>query len=89
MNSVEPGKNTSHAEIKNISAHGFWLLLGSDELFVPFSEFPWFRTATVAALSNVEWPSPDHLYWPALDVDLAVDSIRRPQDYPLKAKVHT
>jgi hypothetical protein len=28
-------------------------------------------------------PSPNHLYWPGLDVDLAVESIRHPEHFPL------
>jgi hypothetical protein len=42
-----------------------------------------FKQATVEQLTTVEWPTPDHLYWPQLDVDLSVSSIRRPQDFPL------
>jgi hypothetical protein len=77
------GKHTSVAEISNVSAHGFWLLLGGEELFVPFADFPWFKDASIGELTQVEWPSPQHLYWPALDVDLAVDSIRDPSAFPL------
>jgi hypothetical protein len=40
-------------------------------------EFPWFRQATIEQLTTIEWPSPDHLYWPLLDVDLSVASIRQ------------
>ena len=79
------GANTLEVEITNISKHGFWLLLGEEELFVPFSEFPWFKDASVAKLANVEYPHPHHLYWPDLDVDLAVDSIRHPERFPLLA----
>jgi hypothetical protein len=38
------------------------------------------------AILAVERPQPHHLYWPALDVDLAVESIERPDLYPLKAR---
>lgn len=62
---------------------GFWLLLGDRELFLPFSEFPWFRDAPISAILNVEWPQPHHLYWPDLDIDLAVESIEKPERYPL------
>ncbi|HYW31551.1 MAG TPA: DUF2442 domain-containing protein [Gemmatimonas sp.] len=65
---------------------GFWLLLGSDELHLPFSGFPWFRAATIEQITTVEWPVPEHLYWPMLDVDLAVASIRSPVDFPLVAR---
>jgi hypothetical protein len=83
MKSAALGENTSRVEVSNISPHGFWLLLGDEELFVPFLEFPWFREATVRQITHVELPSAHHLYWPELDVDLAVASIRNPMAFPL------
>ncbi len=77
------GSVTSAAEVTHVSRHGFWLLLGDEELLVPFEQFPWFRAATIEQLSSVEWPSKDHLYWPLLDVDLSVASIRDPAAFPL------
>ena len=41
---------------------------------------------TIEQLSAVEWPSANHLYWPLLDVDLSVESIRHPQAFPLVSK---
>lgn len=81
-----PGSVTSAAEVTHVSRHGFWLLLGDEELFLPFAEFPWFRGATIEQLMSVEWPSADHLYWPQLDVDLSVRSIRDPAAFPLIAR---
>ena len=86
MKSAKLGKSTSTAEVTNVSKHGFWILLGNEELFVPFSQFPWFKDAPVSRLLNVEWPQPHHLYWPDLDVDLAVESIRNPEKFPLVSK---
>lgn len=87
--SVPPGTSIWEVEVTNVSKHGFWLLLGDEELFVPFSEFPWFKDAPVAKLTNVERPQPHHLYWPDLDVDLAVDSIRYPERFPLVSRSGT
>lgn len=81
-----PGTSTSVAEVTNVSPHGLWLLLGEEELFLPYAEFPWFKGATIAQVCDVQWPSPDHLYWPQLDVDLAVESIRNPSAFPLRAQ---
>jgi hypothetical protein len=81
-----PGSTTSAVEVTHISKHGFWLLLGDEELLLPFEQFPWFRSATVEQISEVEHPSPDHLYWPHLDVDLSVQSIRHPDAFPLVAR---
>ena len=57
-----PGNANSAAKVTHMSKHGFWLLLGDEELLVPFDQFPWFRKATIEQISNVELPSPDHLY---------------------------
>ena len=84
--SALPGKRTSDVEVTNVSAHGFWLLLDTEELFVPFTDFPWFKDVPVAKLANVQRPQPHHLEWPDLDIDLAVDSIRDPAKFPLIAK---
>jgi len=77
------GITTLAAEVTHISKHGFWLLLADEELLVPFDLFPWFQKATIEQLSNVEWPTPNHLYWPDLDIDLSVQSIRTPAAFPL------
>ena len=81
-----PGSATSVAEVTHVSRHGFWLLLASEELHVPFAEFQWFRAATIEQSTTVEWPAPEHPYWPMLDVDLAVASIRSPADFPLVSR---
>ena len=81
------GADTLEVEVTNVSKHGFWLLLGAEELFVPFAELPWFKDASIAKLLHVERPQAHHLYWPDLDVDLAVDSIRHPERFPLVSRV--
>lgn len=86
MKSAALGKRTSAVEVLSISKHGFWLLLADEELFVPFKDFPWFKDASIAEVLKVEWPGINHLYWPGLDVDLAVESIRHPQKFPLVSK---
>lgn len=87
MKSARPGAGTSRVEVANISAHGFWLLVDARELFVSFEQFPWFREAPVGHLLEVERPTSDHLYWPALDVDLSVESIEHPERFPLVSRV--
>lgn len=84
--SETPGTSTSEIEVTNVSEHGFWILMQDRERFLPFSDFPWFKQATIAQIVDVELPSPGHLYWPMLDVDLSVDSIDHPDRYPLISK---
>jgi len=52
-----------------------------------FADFPWFEGASDEDLGAVERPSPSHLSWPALDVDLSVESMRHPERYPLISRV--
>jgi hypothetical protein len=73
-------------EVTNISIHGFWLLLPSGEVFLPFDQFPWFREATIRQVQNIVLERADHLRWPDLDVDLELDSILHPERYPLVSK---
>ena len=79
------GQCTSAVEVSIASNQGFWLLLDEEELYLPFAEFPWFKQATVEQMMTVERPSRNHLYWPLLDIDLSVDSIRQPERFPLIA----
>ncbi|MFH0825240.1 MAG: DUF2442 domain-containing protein [Pseudomonadota bacterium] len=88
MKSESLGTSTSAVEVTVISRHGLWLPVDEEELFLPFDEFPWFMDAPLAAILKVERPGPDHLHWPALDVDLKLESIRHPERYPLKAKAN-
>jgi len=87
MKSREPGRPTSEVEVSNISKHGLWILLGEEELFLLFQDFPWFEAAPVSALLRLEMLGSEHLYWPDLDVDLTVESIKHPEKYPLVSKL--
>jgi hypothetical protein len=83
-----PGTVISAPEVTHVSRHGFWLLLGDEELLLTFEQFPWFRRATIEQISRVKRPTPEHLYWPELDIDLALESIRQPEAFPLVSSGH-
>ena len=86
MKSSKPGQDTLGLEVTNISQHGFWLWLGEVEYFLPFEQFPWFKDATVAEITDVQLLHEHHLHWPKLDVDLSVEMLRDPGQYPLVSK---
>jgi len=87
MKSAVPGTSILPVEVTNVSPHGLWLMIGEHELFLSFQDFPWFREASIGEVTNLEMPGPNHLYWPDLDIDLAVDSIENPEKYPLVSQV--
>ncbi len=80
------GSVTLALEVTHISAHGFWLLLADEEMHLPFAQFPWFRSATIDQITHVQAPTTEHLYWPDLDIDLSVASIRNPEAFPLLSR---
>ena len=71
------------AEVSHIFQEGISLSLRDRELFLSYHDFPWFKNAPVSAVLNVQLPQPHHLYWPELDIDLAVESIEHPEQFPL------
>jgi len=79
-------KSNLEVEVSHISQHGIWLLVGDREMFLSHHNFPWFKDATVSAIQNVQLLNSYHLYWPDLDVDLAVESIEYPEGFPLLAR---
>jgi hypothetical protein len=85
--SPQRGASTSGVELTSVSPHGCWLLADGQEYFLAFADFPWFRDATIGQLSRIERPSPGHLRWPELDVDLELESINHPASYPLVSRL--
>jgi hypothetical protein len=80
---VQPDADRSAVEVTKLLPHGIRLLAHGTEHFLPYADFPWFRDAPLAAIFNVEQPSPNHFYWPDLDVDLGLESVEHPERFPL------
>ncbi len=59
-------------EVTNVSRHGIWLYWADQEFFLPYEFYPWFKDAKVKDILDVRLESPEHLYWPELDVDLSL-----------------
>ena len=84
MISSKPGKSTSKAEVTHVSKNGIWLFAKGREFILSYSEYPWFKEARLSELQNVEFVRGYHLYWKDLDVDLEIQSIENPGQYPLQ-----
>jgi hypothetical protein len=55
-------------EISNINVHGVWVSVRQTEYFLPFTEYPWFKSANIGQILNVQLLHENHLYWPQLDL---------------------
>ncbi len=82
MNLSAHGDSTSAVEVTNISSHGLWILVRGREYFLPYADFPWFKDQPLKAILQVEEPTRDHYYWPAIDVDLTTEMIEFPERFP-------
>lgn len=81
MNLLKHGDNISLD--LNITPNGIWLLVKEHEYFLPYEEYPWFLNASVKEIYQVELQYDKYLHWPKLDIDLAIDGLKNPQNYPL------
>ena len=77
------GKSILGAEVEQISPYGIWLFVEGKEYFLSFENFPWFKDATISQVQKVHLAGKGHLYWPKLDVDLEVNSLKQPEKYQL------
>ena len=76
----------NNVEVTFISKNGLILLVGDKEYYLPYGKFPWFKTAAVADVFDVQMKGRNRIRWEALDVDLNLSIITNPDAYPLMAK---
>lgn len=86
MKSSVIGKNISKTEVLNISPNGIWIIVKESEYFLPYDEFPWFKNAKISEIFDMKLLHDYHLYWPKLDVDLELDTLKHLEQYPLSYK---
>ena len=82
MKSSKLGKSTSQVEV-HTTPFGMWILVLDTEYFLAFKDYPWFESAKISDVYDVELLHDAHLHWPTLDVDLDLDSLKNPEKYPL------
>ena len=87
MRSEARGAGTSGVELLGRTKDGVRFTVDGQERFLAFEQFPWFRDASMEQLADVRRPTPEHLEWPSLDVDLSLRSIDDPAAYPLVSRL--
>ena len=81
------GTLTSEVEITQITSNGIWLFVKESEYFLSYKNFPWFKEAKVKEIMDVELCGKTNLHWECLDVDLTLDIINHPENYPLVSSI--
>jgi hypothetical protein len=87
MSSSGSGKSIStsrnEAEITAITRHGLWILIAGREYFIPFADYRQFRRAPLDQIYDFSFHAPGHLHWPQLDIDIELEALETPEQYPL------
>jgi len=84
MNLLKYGKTIfNNSEVTSITKFGFWLLIDDKEYFVPFAEYTGFFKAKIEDILDFKMLSPNQLYWEKLDIDIEVDALENPRNFPL------
>ena len=86
MKSSAVGDCISKVEVTNVSSQGIWLLVKQREFFISYEMVPGFKDARIADILNVSIEHDEYLFWPSLGIDLELDSIENPEQYPLQYK---
>jgi hypothetical protein len=62
-----------------------WLCIADEEFFLSYEDYPFFQSATIKDIYNIELLHHTHLHWPSLDIDLSLDILKNPSHFPLIA----
>ena len=80
---LETNTKDTLASVLTINDHGILLLVCGEAYFLPYSRVPWIRNTSVNDVMNVRMCGRNAIEWPALDVDLEIESLCHPERYPL------
>lgn len=69
--------------VENITPFGIWLFVKEKEYFLSYRDHPFFKDQPLQAIQKVQLLHGYHLYWPELDIDLEIDVLEHPEQYPL------
>jgi hypothetical protein len=83
MISSESGTNISVCNITSINDLGIWILIENREYFIPFSDYPGFKKASLNQIFQVRILPPSQLHWEEIDVDIELEALMQPEYFPL------
>ncbi len=84
MKSLKLGKNISQkASVSGITRFGVWILVNDFEYYLNYTDYPWFKKATVDQILNLKFKHNHHLLWPDIDVEIELESLMHKEKYPL------
>lgn len=80
---LETSTKDTLASVLMINDLGILLSVYGQAYFLSYSRVPWMRDASINDVMNVRMCGRKAIEWPALGVDLEIESLRHPERYPL------
>ena len=77
------GTDISLCSVTGINDLGLWILVDDKEYFIPFSDYPVFREASISKILNVGFYPPYQLHWKEIDIDIELQALNQPESFPL------
>jgi len=78
--------NNTSVSVLMINNQGIMISVCGQDFFLSYNRIPWMREASIKDVLNVQMCGNEAVEWPALDIDLELDSLRHPERYPLLIK---
>lgn len=86
QNDSKNNTNNISVSVLMINGQGIMISVGGQDYFLSYNRIPWMRDASINDVLNVQMCGNEAIEWPALNVDLEIDSLRHPERYPLLIK---
>lgn len=74
------------ASVLMINGDGIMLSVDGHDYFLSYNRVPWMRDASINNVLNVRKSGRNAIEWPALEIDLEIESLKHPERYPLVIK---
>ena len=79
-------RESSSASVLMINSDGIMLNVCVKDYFLSYHRVPWMRDASISHVLDVRMSGRNAIEWPALDVDLEIESLQHPERFPLIIK---
>ena len=86
QNGSKSNTESTSVSVLMINGQGIMISVGGQDYFLSYNRIPWMRDASINDVLNVQMCGNEAIEWPALNVDLEIDSLRHPERYPLLIK---
>ena len=86
QNDSKNNTNNTSVSVLMINGQGIMISVCGQDYFLSYNRIPWMRDASINDVLNIQMCGNEAIEWPALNVDLEIDSLRHPERYPLLIK---